>query len=111
MSAEVNGEVSHLPRKAAGATTPLQYSRGGDPSTMTSLPAAVAHEVFATPSSFLRRSRGYSRPMAPVKPVNAVDREQHRGLVSTPFSQSERRCLYSIFRHGQRTVIIMQKTL
>lgn len=86
MSAEVNGEASHLPRKAAGAT--LQHSRGGDPSTMTSLPVAAAHEIFATPSSFLRRSRGYSRPMAPAKPVNAVDREQRRGLVSTPSSLS-----------------------
>lgn len=83
MSAEVDGEASQLPRKVAGATH-QQSTRGGDPPTMTSLSAAAAHEAFATPSSFLRRPRGYSRPMAPAKPVNAVDREQRKGLVSRP---------------------------
>ena len=60
---------------------------GGSQSTSnSSIPAitglALGHEGFVQPSSYLRRSRTYSRPMTPAKPVTAVDREQHKGLVS-----------------------------
>ena len=41
------------------------------------------HEGFVQPSSYLRRTRAYSRPMVPPKqPETAVDREQRDSLVS-----------------------------
>ena len=44
---------------------------------------ALTLEGFVQPSSYLRRGRGYSRPMAPARqPESAVDREQRHGLVS-----------------------------
>jgi hypothetical protein len=52
------------------------------------LPAtALGCEGFVQPSSYLRRSRGLSKPMSPAKPPeSAVDRDQRRGLVSSIIS-------------------------
>ena len=77
MSEEAEEEPGKLPIIIAG---------GGGGGTRTSTPAIAGfgQEGFVQPSSYLRRSRAYSRPMTPAKPPTAVDREQHKGLVSWP---------------------------
>ena len=49
---------------------------------MASLPVYSSHEGFVTPSSYLRRPRGHSKPMPPAEPLSAVERDQRLGLVS-----------------------------
>lgn len=51
---------------------------------MASLPGAHDHspEGFVHPSTYLRRPRGQSQPMAPAKPESAVERDQRIGLAS-----------------------------
>ena len=81
MSEEGDEDVGKLPIMA-GAT--LDGS-GSSQTTMTaSLPAVPGHEGFVRPSSYLQRPRGLSRPMNTSKALNAVDREQRKGLVSNP---------------------------
>ena len=68
---EEGQEDSHTTPRAGGSSA----------LSMASLPAASSHEGFVQPSSYLRRSRGLSRPMTPARPETAVDRDQRIGLV------------------------------
>ena len=75
MSEEAEEEPGNLP---------IIAHDGGGARTNTPATAGFGHEGFVQPSSYLRRSRAISRPMTPVRSVTAVDREQHKGLVSRP---------------------------
>ena len=68
----------------AGATTLDAFGDQAvsDTAMNASLPVVPGHEGFVRPSSYLQRPRGFSRPMNPPKALNAVDREQRKGLVS-----------------------------
>lgn len=57
----------------------------GEQVKMASLPVRPSHESsgFVQPSTYLRRPRGHSQPMPHAEPLNAVDRDQKLGLVSS----------------------------
>ena len=86
MSEEFEEEVGKLPIMAADDSGGGGVGGRSQSTSNSSIPAItgfpLGHEGFVQPSSYLRRSRAYSRPMPPAKPVTAVDREQHKGLVS-----------------------------
>ncbi|MCJ1258458.1 AMP-activated serine/threonine-protein kinase regulatory subunit [Lignoscripta atroalba] len=77
---EEGGEDSSTSPPARAAVGGEGASVGGGGSTLTSLPAGPGHEGFVQPSSYLRRSRGLSRPMTSARPETAVDRDQRIGL-------------------------------
>ena len=69
------------------SSTPLQHSANYSHSPrdhhQLSASGVSGHEGFVQPSSYLRRTRAYSRPMVPPKqPETAVDRDQRDSLVS-----------------------------
>ena len=68
------------------SSTPVQganYSHSFSDHHQLRATGISGHEGFVQPSSYLRRKRAYSRPMAPPKePETAVDREQRQSLVS-----------------------------
>ena len=89
-SPSAKGTPSHHfhPEVSSRSSTPLQstnYSVSPGEHHQLRAGTAPGHEGFVQPSSYLRRGRGYSRPMAPPKPPEtAVDREQRHSLVGDP---------------------------
>jgi hypothetical protein len=84
MSKESNHHDDDDERREPNAVDGIRAHEPTTHERKRSLPAtALDCEGFVQPSSYLRRSRGLSKPMSPAKPPEtAVDRDQRRGLVS-----------------------------